>query len=517
MPTISTCPECDRSISFRDGLEPFARLRCPLCGAEFALCQSLAGAHPVPPEALPVGEITPPSSEAPQPTTALPPIDEGDAQEANDDTSRPDLTSESEAEGSPSSTPDPEPPSESPLLGGENNGETDSELTNVVVTSPRRRARRSPGFFSQMLGVVGGGFCGLAIGYLILVRFAGPRGDFLGIRDKLPAWLTGAERPDDPKDRNLDDEPGAFDWQGRFDTPEDDADPPDGPSGKSDRASGQPLEAESRSDESAEGTPQSSMKESRSADGNSGVVAASFEDSAADGNPETNADVGPRNVSRHSVEELRAALQAIDGELGCDFCGGTGQIERPASANVSRKGKTKSPATPAKLPPCEHCGGKPSGKLTPAIYGRLCQLAEMATFVDIPAENSDRAELRTAVQKTIRKSCSDQNKIRVLGRQGGEQLTHEARQTPGIVLAGHVREVGQDGELFWLRMVLYGSAKTVMVFGRHMPDPALAPEDRAVILGSVIDDPSRNLAGYHGSETVVVWGGLSLRLDDPPK
>lgn len=60
MPSISTCPSCGESISLPSGLLPGAAVRCPLCGADYALREAIALA---PPELIPL--------EAPNPDAGL--------------------------------------------------------------------------------------------------------------------------------------------------------------------------------------------------------------------------------------------------------------------------------------------------------------------------------------------------------------------------------------------------------------------------------------------------------------
>ncbi len=59
-----------------------------------------------------------------------------------------------------------------------------------------------------------------------------------------------------------------------------------------------------------------------------------------------------------------------------------------------------------------------------------------------------------------------------------------------------------------VRMV--GLSNPVNVFsGRPMP---IAKGDRVVVLGSIVREPAKNLAGYQGPQPVVVWAGLAIKL-----
>ena len=64
------------------------------------------------------------------------------------------------------------------------------------LTARARSKRASVGIFGQLLGIVGGGIVGLALGYYVLLWIGGARVDFLEIRDQLPQWLLPREPGD---------------------------------------------------------------------------------------------------------------------------------------------------------------------------------------------------------------------------------------------------------------------------------------------------------------------------------
>jgi hypothetical protein len=75
-----------------------------------------------------------------------------------------------------------------------------------------------------------------------------------------------------------------------------------------------------------------------------------------------------------------------------------------------------------------------------------------------------------------------------------------------------VQELGPEGPLYRIKLVLFGVPKAVVVLSQNAPQPPLAQHDRVLILGSIVDSPTENLAGYAGNLTQVVWGGLPLKL-----
>ena len=94
--------------------------------------------------------------------------------------------------------------------------ETDAEGVGQAMPSAYDAYRRRPQISSrtsalaivyQMVGVVGGGIMGLALGYLILMWIGGPQKDFLNIRHKLPSFLvpsdSSGEAPAEPRQRTF--------------------------------------------------------------------------------------------------------------------------------------------------------------------------------------------------------------------------------------------------------------------------------------------------------------------------
>jgi len=65
MASVSTCPECAKAVTVPDRLGPDARVRCPLCEAEYVLGESPSDG---PPELV----VLDPGSVPPEETAASP-------------------------------------------------------------------------------------------------------------------------------------------------------------------------------------------------------------------------------------------------------------------------------------------------------------------------------------------------------------------------------------------------------------------------------------------------------------
>jgi hypothetical protein len=67
------------------------------------------------------------------------------------------------------------------------------------------------------------------------------------------------------------------------------------------------------------------------------------------------------------------------------------------------------------------------------------------------------------------------------------------------------------GKLYELKIAIPGVEEPVSVFSGKKPR-GVAQEDRVILLGSVVDNPTDNLPGYEGAQPAVVWNGLTVKL-----
>ena len=163
--------------------------------------------------------------------------------------------------------------------------------------------------------------------------------------------------------------------------------------------------------------------------------------------------------------------------------------------------------------PCDVCGGKPISKMTPDVYGKLCHLAEVVTFVS--KGDAGSWSHREGVQSLLVAAGSDHKVSEAIGRLAGFQLDQTRHKDHGIALAGTVQELSQVGSLYAMKIVLFGLPKVVTVVSWRPAQPAIKEHDRVIILGSIVDNPTDNLLGYEGRLPQVVWGGLPAKLPPP--
>jgi hypothetical protein len=476
MPCISSCPECHRDLTIPDAVEAAHRLRCPLCQAEFIAERALADAVAFPPAAIK--------------------LDAGTQRLASDQDEEHESQSQQEAAAATG------------IADERSREEQASQEHSVRVRSKPRPQASAFGLLGQFAGMAFGGVLGLAIGYYVLLWIGGPQADFLELRDKLPGWMTPpnkGNRDDERRgrrrhgiaERSLGDLLRESDGPPSSDVPEQDA------------RAGVASDAVPASFEQASGLPAQPSPD-RSENSNSTLQAATdVPPATADLESAAAALVGPRGFSAYSMDDLEAALAKAGAALGCEQCHATGYLLREPP---SGPGDDRFAAAEPRRVRCDRCGGKPMPGLTSEAFDQLCQLADAVTFARLGADETARERLRQQIQAALLRVGEDRGKTQIVGRLAGSQLENSQRHSNGIILAGTVQELGQAGPLYSIKLVLFGVPKSVVVLSQQAPEPPLAQHDRVLILGSIVDSPIKNLAGYSGNLNQVVWGGLPLKL-----
>ncbi|HEX5442791.1 MAG TPA: hypothetical protein VFW87_03130 [Pirellulales bacterium] len=561
MPSISSCPECHRDLTIPDLDAPDHRLRCPLCEAQFPAERILADSVAFPPLALVVDEATD-GVWPPEPPTAAASDLSPPGPEAQDPAPAPaDLAELPPAHGEPLSPAGPFwPASESPeepatappavaddsiapteeekaiedaeidvaieadetsvlapdekvlsrgeglrdesgvdafggvaISTGPEPASTDVERPSFHVAAQRRRRVSATGAIVQLLGMAAGGALGLAIGYWILL-WINPRADFLELRGKLPAWMMPGGRHSS-LDRAPVENPGevvAISHHS-LDDPTDETDAPARQESQSSDAV-QPVDFIQTDTADLADSPQ-------------------FAEPPPEEPPPPM--FGPRGFMPHDSEELKSALDSATRALRCEYC----QAKRTPSRTADGAASSDASAgdlPPRKTPRCEHCRGTGIGNITAPVFERLCQLAETATFAQLDdADDAARDEYRHAAQDLMLLVGGDRARGEVIGRLAADRLDDSQRPSNGVILCGSVAGTRNQGELFATRIVLSGIARTVTVVSRDAPQPPFGPRDHVLILGSIIDSPANNLAGYEGNEPQVIWGGVPFKLSGP--
>jgi hypothetical protein len=89
-------------------------------------------------------------------------------------------------------------------------------------------------------------------------------------------------------------------------------------------------------------------------------------------------------------------------------------------------------------------------------------------------------------------------------------LAFGKRTTPGVVLAGKVQSAEQVGNLHQIKLQVTADTPQVTILSQA--DPGVESGDQVLALGSIVENPSVELAGYDGADAQIVWSGLTLKL-----
>ena len=339
-----------------------------------------------------------------------------------------------------------EPQNEDAHAVGIDDGNASSASTASKAKS--RAKRRGPGALGQLIGIVGGGFVGLAVGYYLL-NMISPRYNFLNL--SLPGIEQAGEQqqPDNP--------------------------PPPQPRRTRPRPSG--------------GAPVATDGGRRRPTG---------------GSPQTPA----AKPELFSSAQLGEALGAANAAVGCEACSSRGYVMKEVVVGTREfNGRTIELKRPVRQK-CEVCGGNPSAQISPTVYARLCRLAHVVTNVN--PRDSGVYDRRKAVESVLAKATDTPEKFNAISQQAAGRLDDRSRPDPGVLLVGNVQKIGQQGLWHTIELVLLGNARPVTVVTPGAP--GMQPGQNVVIAGSIVETPSTRLEGYRGREALVVRGGMRLML-----
>ena len=180
MSQIAKCPACDEQLSVPPSAEGSSRLECPSCNTEFTLEDaSMVALH----EAilLDAGDVE--SDVADEEKFDFEDGVVARTAEIEDDVTAGDPDADFPEEEAPWDFGEPADERQQVAIGP---GTRDAEMmvaSMAVRATARRRPRKS--FLRQLVGIVGGGIVGLALGYYLLLWIGGPDRDFLQLGQQL--------------------------------------------------------------------------------------------------------------------------------------------------------------------------------------------------------------------------------------------------------------------------------------------------------------------------------------------
>lgn len=211
--------------------------------------------------------------------------------------------------------------------------------------------------------------------------------------------------------------------------------------------------------------------------------------------------VGLVSYPLYDVRELEATLTATHEEFGCPDCQSTGYLNRTLPDGTVSDEKIV----------CDNCMGNPANLMTTTGYSYFCQLGQAVTLFK---DDSPRAtQARQQVKELLKKTVISEKEYGELGQLTLARLEKPFHPNEGFMLTGLVHVVKPNKGLYGAIIRLPDSDERITVLSDRPFD--FAAEDRVVLLGVVVTDPTKNIAGYDASKPWVVWYGDSVTLPQP--
>jgi len=211
--------------------------------------------------------------------------------------------------------------------------------------------------------------------------------------------------------------------------------------------------------------------------------------------PEAKPDVKPEAKPDDKSDDLQPKTEVKNVALPADYVG----PRNPPSYDVAAADKT-----------FKAVQGSFSADVTPEVYERIRRLGEVLTFLN--ADQAKLAEQKQAVQTLLSKAASQPAQMDKIAQWANELLAAGADVKGGIFFTGTVTGVGVQGALHGAAVRLPGQPKPVSVMSSQAI--SIAKNDRVLVLGSIVREPAKNLVGYKGSQAVIIWAALAIKLPE---
>ncbi len=192
--------------------------------------------------------------------------------------------------------------------------------------------------------------------------------------------------------------------------------------------------------------------------------------------------LGPRNVPAVSPDDVSGAMQAT-------LVAG----QQLMAAEVS--------------------GSEPQlRKARAAFYVNLFGMADAITSAQLSEGAAQIDPQLAALGPTLKQQlAADPKRLEALKVFGARWIGFPKRTTNGVVVSGTVESAEQVGKLFHTKARL-GNADAPLITIVTAQQPEVAAGDTVLALGSIVDDPTRRISGYEGSDPSVVWSGLTMKV-----
>lgn len=201
----------------------------------------------------------------------------------------------------------------------------------------------------------------------------------------------------------------------------------------------------------------------------------------------------------------------------------TGPVEEPVAAirpqaeetytvaDLARDVEAARQTTAAALAVPENAPQPEKNRVNGPYYRNLAKMAQSVSFLE-PEQSPEQEKALAAAVEAVTAAVPSPAKLEELGKLAGYWFTATSRKENGIVLAGVVKQSRELGQLVESEVELLGRPLTLtVVSAKKLP----ANEGESVIvIGSIINEPAKNIPGYEGAAERVVWAAASV---EPPQ
>jgi hypothetical protein len=194
--------------------------------------------------------------------------------------------------------------------------------------------------------------------------------------------------------------------------------------------------------------------------------------------------IGVRDAPSYSADQLRSS---VDAAIVAEARWGESVVQEPAAIR----------------------------QIVRHAFQTLCELSEVATFVE--QDGNLTSDPLATTHQLLQQISGDASRVDVIGDAAASWLVWKSRPTRGVLLAGTVKSISQQGLFYETQLELSGNRGTlVAVISKTDPardrDSAYGPGDRVFILGAIMENPKLDILGFDGDQPEVVWSGRTLVL-----
>jgi hypothetical protein len=146
-------------------------------------------------------------------------------------------------------------------------------------------------------------------------------------------------------------------------------------------------------------------------------------------------------------------------------------------------------------------------------YAKLCDLAEALTFVDRSSPSVESEQAVEGADRLFRETLADAHARNEVARIAQIWFDSPHRAHGGIFLAGNLSGGQIAGDVYEYELATGDSGKLTLLFEGPL-DPMVEGSGHPVgIVGSIVENPAEQVAGYSGTAERAIWVARAIPLD----